>query len=116
MLLYDQYDVWLADPATGNATNLTRGAGRRTHTVYSPLQTDPEATSFAADKPILLSLIETKAFETGFARVTPSGGVPSTLLKLPEMIGGPRNPFAGLHDQVMTPLAAKRADRLLFHA
>jgi dipeptidyl aminopeptidase/acylaminoacyl peptidase len=114
VLLYDQYDVWLADPATGSATNLTRGAGRRSHTVYSPLQTDPEATSFAADKPMLLSLIDKQTFATGFARVAPSGGAPVTLLEIPEMIGGPRNPFAGLHDQVMTPLVAKHADRYLF--
>ena len=114
VLLYDRYDIWLADPLTGSATNLTRGAGRRTNTVYSSLQTDPEATSFAPGKPILLALIDGRTFDTGFARVAASGGVPSTLLKLPEMVGGPRNPFAGLHDQVATPLVAKHAERYLF--
>src|SRR5437660_1780311 len=54
VMLYDEYDVWLANPDTGAATNLTRGAGRRTRTAYSPVQTDPDATAFAADKPLLL--------------------------------------------------------------
>ena len=38
VLLYDEYDVWLANPDTGDATNVTRGEGRRTRTVFSPVQ------------------------------------------------------------------------------
>jgi dipeptidyl aminopeptidase/acylaminoacyl peptidase len=115
VLLYDQYDVWLANPDTGAATNLTGGRGRTARTVYSPVQTDPEATSFAPDKPLMLSLIDTRDFSSGYARVAAGGGVPATLFKSPEVVNGTRNVFnAPLHDLTSAPIAAKRADRYLF--
>lgn len=115
VLLYDQYDVWLANPDTGAATNLTGGAGRRTRTVYSPVNPDPDATAFPADKPILLSLIDTRDYSSGYARVEPGGGVPSTLFKAPEVVYGMRNVFnGGLHDYTQAPLVAKHADRYVF--
>ncbi len=115
VLLYDEYDVWLADPDTGAATNLTAGAGRRTHTVYSPVQTDPDAEAFARDKPILLGLIDARTFASGYARVAPSGGVPTTLLKADAVVNGFRDVFnAPLHDLTLPPLAARHADRYLF--
>jgi dipeptidyl aminopeptidase/acylaminoacyl peptidase len=115
VLLYDEYDVWLANPETGAATNLTRGAGRRTRTVYSPVRTDPEATSYALDKPILLALIDTRTYASGYARVAPSGGTPATLFKADELVNGFRTVFnVGLHDLTMPPLAAKHADRFVF--
>jgi dipeptidyl aminopeptidase/acylaminoacyl peptidase len=115
VLLYDEYDVWLANPDTGAATNLTRGAGRRTRTVYSPVSTDPDETSFPAGKPILLSLIDTRDYSSGYARVATSGGMPATLFKAPEVVYGARNVFnGGLHDFTMAPLVAKHADRYVF--
>ena len=83
VLLYDEYDVWLANPDTGAATNLTRGEGRKTRTVYSPVDTDRDAMSFPADKPLLLSLIDTRDYSSGYARVAPSGGVPRCCSKRP---------------------------------
>jgi dipeptidyl aminopeptidase/acylaminoacyl peptidase len=115
VLLYDEYDVWRADPDTGVATNLTRGAGRRAHVVYSPVQTDPDATAFAAGKPLLLALIDARTYESGYARVAPSGGVPRTLFEAPEIVNGLRTVFnAGLHDLTQPPLAAKHAGRFVF--
>ena len=115
VLLYDQYDVWLANPDTGVATNLTHGQGRRTQTAYSPVQTDPDATAFAADKPILLALIDSRNYSSGYARAAPGGGVPTTLFKANEVVNGTRTVFnAGLHDFTQPPLAAKRADRYVF--
>jgi dipeptidyl aminopeptidase/acylaminoacyl peptidase len=114
VLLYDAYDIWLADPATGNATNLTRGAGRKTRTAFSTLKTDPDAVSFAADKPILLSALDTRDYSSGYSRVAPGGGVPATLIRLPEMVGGPHMPFGGAHDEIAAPLVAKHADRYVF--
>jgi len=115
VLIYDEYDVWLANPDTGAATNLTHGEGRRTRTVYSPVQTDPEATAYAAGQPILLSLIDTRDYSSGYARVAPGGGVPATLFKANEVVNGSRSVFnAGLHDFTNPPLAAKHADRYLF--
>ncbi len=115
VLLYDQYDVWLADPDTGEATNLTRGAGRRERTVYSPVQTDPDAGAFAVDRPILLSLIDTRTYASGYARVEPAGGVPAVLFRADELVNGTRSVFnAGLHDLTLPPIAAKHADRFVF--
>jgi len=115
VMIYDQYDVWLANPDTGAATNLTAGEGRRTRTVYSPVQTDPEATSFPAGKPILLSLIDTRTYASGYARVAPAGGAPAALFKADEIVNGTRTVFnAGLHNFTNPPLVAKQADRYLF--
>ncbi len=114
-LIYDQYDVWRVDPATGAATNLTRGEGRRTRTVYSPVSTDPDADAFPLDKPLLLTLIDTRTFRSGYARVAPSGGVPVTLFERDEIVNGTRPVFeAPLHDLGRAPLAAKHADRYVF--
>jgi dienelactone hydrolase/cell division septation protein DedD len=115
VLLYDRYDVWRADPSTGDAIDLTAGAGRRTHTVYSPLQPDPDAQAYDAGKPILLSLIDEQTMASGYARVTPSGGSPTTLLRADELINGTRQPFAGgLHDLGVEPIAAKDASVYAF--
>ncbi|HEX3550832.1 MAG TPA: prolyl oligopeptidase family serine peptidase [Candidatus Elarobacter sp.] len=119
VLLYDAYDVWLANPDTGDATNLTRGEGRRTRTVYSPVSTDPDATAFKAGAPILLGVLDTRDFSSGFARVPVDGGVPSMLFKAPEVVNGTRfgsNEFVpGLyHDLTYPPIVAKHADRWLF--
>ena len=115
VLIYDQYDVWRADPDTGAATNLTRGAGRRAQTAYSPVQPDPEARAFATDRPLLLALIDARTFNSGYARVAPAGGVPQMLLDVPEIVNGSRTVFnAGLHGLTQAPLAAKHADRFIF--
>ncbi|MEA2722095.1 MAG: hypothetical protein QOJ39_3959, partial [Candidatus Eremiobacteraeota bacterium] len=115
VLIYDQYDVWLANPDTGAATNLTHGEGRKTRTVYSPVSTDPEATSFPADKPLLLSLIDTRTYASGYARVAPGGGVPANVFKANELVQGIRTVFnAPLHNMGTAPIAAKHADRYVF--
>ncbi len=108
VFVYDEYDVWLADPDTGAARNLTAGAGRRTHTVYSPVQTDPDAEAFATDKPLLLSLIDARTFASGYARVAPSGGVPATLLRADALVNGTRTVFnSPLHDLTFPPIVAR---------
>lgn len=110
VLIYDRYDVWLADPQTGAATDLTRGEGRRTRTVYSPVQPDAGAESFDPHKPVLLSLIDERTLASGYARVAAAGGVPRTLLRADELVNGVRQPFAGgLHDLGLPPVAAKNA-------
>jgi dipeptidyl aminopeptidase/acylaminoacyl peptidase len=115
VLLYDEYDVWRADPDTGAATNLTRGAGRRTQTAYSPVQTDSDAKAFSADKPLLLGLIDARTYQSGYASVAPRGGVPRTLFEAPEIVNGTRTVFnAGLHGFTEPPLAAKHGARFVF--
>ncbi|HEY0395073.1 MAG TPA: prolyl oligopeptidase family serine peptidase [Candidatus Elarobacter sp.] len=115
VMIYDQYDIWLANPDTGVATNITRGEGRRNRTVYSPVRTDPDAIAFAPDKPMLLSLIDTRDYSSGYARVGPGGGIPATLFKAPEVVNGTRTVFnSSLHDFTTPPLSAKKADRYVF--
>lgn len=110
VLIYDRYDVWLADPQTGAVKNLTAGVGRRTRTVYSPVQPDPDADAFDPKAPILLSLIDEQTLASGYARVAPGGGAPQTLLRADEIVNGIREPFAGgLHDLGLAPVAAKHA-------
>lgn len=110
VLIYDRYDVWLANPQTGNAIDLTAGNGRRTHTIFSPVQTDSEAEGFDPNKPILLSLLDERTMASGYAQVAATGGIPRTLLRADEDINGIRQPFAGgLHDLGLAPVAAKNA-------
>ncbi|HZO95220.1 MAG TPA: prolyl oligopeptidase family serine peptidase [Candidatus Baltobacteraceae bacterium] len=115
VLIYDRYDVWRADPDTGAASSLTRGAGARTRTVYSPVSTDPDADAFPLDKPLLLTLIDTRTYASGYASVPVSGGVPATLFEKNEIVNGTRDVFeAPLHDLGFPPLAAKHGDRYVF--
>ncbi|HEY6233503.1 MAG TPA: prolyl oligopeptidase family serine peptidase, partial [Candidatus Elarobacter sp.] len=115
VLLYDQYDVWLADPRTGRLTDLTHGAGRRAHVVYSVLQLDPSATVFAAGVPMTLGFVDERTLETGYARIAFIGGTPQVLLRRNAAVNAPDNePFAEAHDRVMAPLKARRASRVAF--
>jgi dipeptidyl aminopeptidase/acylaminoacyl peptidase len=42
ILIYDRYDIWSIDPATGNAINLTNRLGRRNKIIFRYNYTDPE--------------------------------------------------------------------------
>ena len=44
LLIYDRYDVWRFEPATGETTNLTGGAGRESGTRFRYARTDFDAT------------------------------------------------------------------------
>jgi dienelactone hydrolase len=110
VLLYDRYDVWLANPRTGAVKDITAGAGRRTHTVFSPVQPDRDADAFDPKQPILLSLIDEETLASGYARIPSAGGTPRTLLRADEIVNGIRQPFAGgLHDLGFAPIAARKA-------
>ncbi|BDE07375.1 hypothetical protein WPS_26510 [Vulcanimicrobium alpinum] len=115
VLLYDQYDIWLANPETGAATNLTRGAGRAARTVYSAVQPDREADAYALDTPLLLAQIDTRTYASGYARLPAGGGVPQSLFRADEIVQGTRTVFNdSLHRYTQPPLAARRADRYVF--
>jgi dipeptidyl aminopeptidase/acylaminoacyl peptidase len=115
VFLYDHYDVWLANPDTGNAVNFTHGDGLRTRTVFSDLQPDPEAASYASGKPILLALIEDRTYRSGYARVAFGGGVPARLFVADEIVNGLRTVFnRTMHDLTFPPFAARNADRYVF--
>ena len=52
ILVYDRYDIWSIDPATGNAINLTNGLGRRYKIIFRYNYTDPEQ-KFISSKTML---------------------------------------------------------------
>jgi dipeptidyl aminopeptidase/acylaminoacyl peptidase len=114
VLLYDRYDIWLASPATGNATLLTRGAGRRTHRVYSAVQPDRDADAFRGPT-VLLSLLDEDSFASGYAQVDAAGSEPHVLFERDELVNGRRLlTSGGLHDLGRPPLWARHADRYVF--
>jgi dipeptidyl aminopeptidase/acylaminoacyl peptidase len=115
VLLYDRYDVWVADPDTGSVRNLTGGAGRKTRIVYSPVQPDPLALAYDPGKPLLLAFIDERSLASGYARVDATGGAPVTLLRADEIVNGIRNVVdAGLHDMGMPPIASKNGAAYAF--
>lgn len=112
VIVYDRYDLWLVDPRSGDATNLTHGAGRAARTTYSALETDPERDAFPADEPLLLALSDQRTYASGYARVALSGATPHTLLRVDKLVNGV--PGAGLHDRIAPPLRARNASRVVF--
>jgi len=42
IFIYDRYDIWSIDPATGLATNFTNGIGRKQKLIMRYVSTDPE--------------------------------------------------------------------------
>ena len=114
VILYDRYDVWLANPATGAAVNLTRGAGRRTNVAYSVMETDRERPAHPAAEPFLLSLNDLTNFASGYARIPAGGGVPQTLLREPKLVQSAGAFLGTTHDRIAPPIAARHADRFVF--
>jgi dipeptidyl aminopeptidase/acylaminoacyl peptidase len=54
VLIYDRYDIWAVDPATGKATNFTNGMGRRYKIAFRYNPTDPEEKFIPTKKTLWL--------------------------------------------------------------
>jgi dipeptidyl aminopeptidase/acylaminoacyl peptidase len=54
VLIYDRYDIWSIDPATGTAVNLTNGIGRKNRLIFRYEITDPEKKYIATNKMLWL--------------------------------------------------------------
>jgi dipeptidyl aminopeptidase/acylaminoacyl peptidase len=52
VLIYDRYDIWSIDPATGNAVNFTGGKGRKNKIIFRYNSADPEQ-KFVSSKTML---------------------------------------------------------------
>jgi dipeptidyl aminopeptidase/acylaminoacyl peptidase len=108
-LVYDEFDVWQLSPDSGEAVNLTAGAGRTAHLEfrYARLggenRRDPEARWIDSSQPLLLRATNTDTFDTGFYRARV--GAPAAPQKL---IFAAKNFTA--------PLKAKDADVLVLTA
>jgi len=57
VLIYDRYDIWSIDPATGTAVNFTNGAGRKNKLIFRYDITDPDE-KFITSKKMLWMLVQ----------------------------------------------------------
>ncbi|MFD0764970.1 prolyl oligopeptidase family serine peptidase [Mucilaginibacter lutimaris] len=57
VLIYDRYDIWAIDPATGKATNFTNGMGRRYKLEFRYNANDPEE-KFIPSKKTLWMIVQ----------------------------------------------------------
>ncbi len=67
VLLYDRFDLWAVDPASGQAERLTQGRERGVSFRYVRL--DPEERQIPEDKPLYLASTDDSARATGFWRL-----------------------------------------------
>jgi dipeptidyl aminopeptidase/acylaminoacyl peptidase len=54
VLVYDRYDIWKINPATGAAINLTNNEGRKNKLIFRYRITDPEERDIPSDKMLWL--------------------------------------------------------------
>ncbi|WP_431048823.1 prolyl oligopeptidase family serine peptidase [Roseateles sp. L2-2] len=102
VVVYDKFDLWAVQPATGQSRNLTQGWGRKQQVQLRVVPLDPED---ADKKPLpadALTLAGTHDITraSGYFRVDATGGAPKTLIQDDRMIGG--------------LIKAKDADRIVF--
>ncbi len=76
VLLYDRFDVWQVSPDGSGAKNITAGLGRREHLMfrYAKLSSDPEDKWVDPTQPLLLRAEDSENHDTGFYRLSLSGG------------------------------------------
>jgi dipeptidyl aminopeptidase/acylaminoacyl peptidase len=105
VLLYDHYDIWQASPDGSGAKNITAGMGRREHLMfrYVKLSSDPEDKWIDPAEPLLLRAEDSENHDTGFYRMSLSGGAPPQ-----KLIMAARN--------FSNPMKAKDADVLALSA
>ena len=114
VIVYDRYDPWMVDLATGAAKNLTHGAGRAAHVVYSIMNTDPEREALPAGTPFLLSLSDQNTYASGYASLGYGGGTPRTLLRADKIVNYSLVQFGGVHQRIAAPIKARNAGRVVF--
>ena len=66
VLIYDRYDVWSFDPATGKGKNFTNGFGRANLITLRYSETDPEKRFITPKETILLGALNTVNKERGY--------------------------------------------------
>lgn len=66
VLIYDRYDIWSFNPATGKGKNLTNGFGRANLITLRYNDTDPEKRFITPKETILLSALNTINKERGY--------------------------------------------------
>jgi dipeptidyl aminopeptidase/acylaminoacyl peptidase len=66
VLIYDKYDVWQFDTATGEAKNITGGQGRQAEITFRILRLDRDKPYFESGEKLLLSSYHNKKKNYGF--------------------------------------------------
>jgi len=90
VVLYDRYDMWLADPDTGALTSLTQGLGRKNHIAFRALALDRNRTSFALDAPLITTAFDERTKDSGIYSADVRGATaPKRVVMQPSVIGVP---------------------------
>ena len=102
VVLYDKFDLWAVQPATGQVRPLTQGWGRRQQVQLRAVPLDPEDADKRPLPADALTLAGTHDITraSGYYRIDATGGTPTTLIQDDKMIGG--------------LIKAKDADRIVF--
>lgn len=66
VLLYDRFDIWKVDPASGDAQCLTDGVGRLTKTTFRYRNFEPDRRHVPANAPLWLTATNTETMASGF--------------------------------------------------
>ena len=67
VLLYDRYDLWLVNPADGNATRLTEGREKKRTYRYLPTKDSEDDAGIGPRETIFLSIFDETTKENGLA-------------------------------------------------
>lgn len=76
VFIYDRYDIWSIDPATGDAFNFTNGIGRKNKLIIRYDQTDPEQKFIPANEPMWLLTQNEENKQWGYYKKMPNGQNP----------------------------------------
>ncbi|MFN3649233.1 MAG: prolyl oligopeptidase family serine peptidase [Armatimonadota bacterium] len=88
VLIYDRYDLWEANPETGETRCVTAGEGRARQTVFRYVRLDPEQRTVPEDQPLLLSAADERTRATGYYRVSlAAGSSPTRVVMLDKEFG-----------------------------
>jgi dipeptidyl aminopeptidase/acylaminoacyl peptidase len=81
VLLYDQYDIWKADPeAKEKSVNITNGQGRAQQVEYRYVNVKEDEKYLKPGQTVLLKLFDDKDKSSGLATLTLQQGAPVTVL------------------------------------
>jgi len=76
VLIYDRYDIWSIDPATGEATNFTNGIGRKNKLIIRYDITDPEQKFIPSKQAMWLLAQDEETKQWGYFVKTPESESP----------------------------------------
>jgi len=88
VLLYDKFDVWAVNPATGAARQITQGHGRKQNLIMRYVILEPDQYAIPTDKPLLLSATNNGSKATGYFQVSYQGGEPQKLIYADKLYSG----------------------------